>query len=247
MAYGTFDIEQYQLELSQARQEYGVGEQLQLARFDWNPADHPRDLFGKFRDVLSNLNDGESVRIPHHPRGTNGTWRGPDVTVKKWDSRSHPRRGKGYHSGARFTVDADGEVIDAATAENAADAALDAAPNAPYKSKINKVAKAIKPWIKTAIDAREQMQRNSANAEIINVAIKTAGAVVSANKKRDVLSAFGAFMADTYKPSRSKARAKTEREIATWLVDKLFDKIDDLTADQGEVPLADLNLSQWYG
>lgn len=38
--------------------------ELNLSIFKWNPADHPRDLLGRFRKVLSGLGESDSVELP---------------------------------------------------------------------------------------------------------------------------------------------------------------------------------------
>lgn len=55
-----FDMDAYEQHLAQKRQ----GDGLDLAIFKWDPAKHPRNLLGQFREVLKTMDNGDAMELP---------------------------------------------------------------------------------------------------------------------------------------------------------------------------------------
>lgn len=240
MAEGTFDSDDYDLHLAAERARRAkdmlalsqprsvpvlrIDDSLNLGIVNFDPSEHPRDLFGKFRNILGGMKKGQSVQTPD------------GVSVTKY--------------GEGFIVNAKGEATKVTNVANAADFALDKSKSTSYKSKIAKVAKAIRPVVTQIIENRAAEQKFNANSELITIAAKAAGGVVTAKSKTDVAKALGGAIARSYSASKKKTKAESDRELASWLVDMLFGKLSGLDAglpyDANSAPLEQLNLSQWY-
>jgi len=55
-----FDMDAYEQHLAQKQQ----GDGLDLAIFKWDPAKHPRNLLGQFREVLKTMDNGDAMELP---------------------------------------------------------------------------------------------------------------------------------------------------------------------------------------
>ena len=60
----TFDRDKFELHLKIERHRRGVPVDLELAIIKFDPTKHPRDLTGKFREVLGKLQIGDEVDVP---------------------------------------------------------------------------------------------------------------------------------------------------------------------------------------
>lgn len=193
---------------------------LNLAMFKWDPAQHPRDIFGKFKEKLASMSNGDGIVTPDGVR----------VTRKK----------------SGFVVNAKGEATEVKDIANAADMALDKDRKTKYKSRISTVAKAIRPFVDAFIKSREEEKRFAANVDMLGHAAVALGATLAADKKTDYAKALFKFMGDSYTASKAKSNAAAEREVASWIVDKVFSKLEGLSASADQMEFADLNLSAWY-